>query len=88
MTQLQVQNYLINNAVDEMTRFYMDDHNAGIPEALDAIYNSETYNKLIDTENGLYIQSPAYIYELLNLEKSGHTPSSSNSTPGKTPNNL
>ena len=32
------------------------------------IYNSDTFQKLEDTETDLYVQSPAYIYELLNTE--------------------
>ena len=37
------------------------------PEAL-AIYNSKTYEKLINVDNGLFIQSPLYIYEYLKKE--------------------
>ena len=36
------------------------------------IYNSETYAKLSQTENGLYSQSPAYVYELLEKEYLPH----------------
>jgi len=28
------------------------------------IYNSDTYQKLTQTENGLYAESPSYVYEL------------------------
>ena len=37
-------------------------------DAIDIIYNSDTFQKLEDTETDLYVQSPAYIYELLNTE--------------------
>ena len=39
-----------------------------ILDAFDTIYNSRIYKKLIDTETGLYIQSPLYIYEYLKEE--------------------
>jgi len=32
------------------------------------IYNSEVYIKLMDKETGLYIESSAYVYELLKEE--------------------
>ena len=36
--------------------------------ALDIVYNSEVYEKLVDLETGLYYQSPAYCYEYLKHE--------------------
>lgn len=68
MTHTQIKDYLVNYAVDEMTRFFIEDYHVGIQEALDTIYNSDTYRKLTDEQTGLYIQSPAYVYELLNAE--------------------
>ena len=37
-------------------------------EAMDILYNSETYAKLKDPKKGLYFQSPVYIYGYLNQE--------------------
>ena len=37
-------------------------------EAMDILYNSETYAKLKDPKTGLYFQSPAYIYGYLDKE--------------------
>lgn len=42
--------------------------NTDFLEILKFIYNSETYAKLSQTENGLYSQSSAYVYELLEKE--------------------
>lgn len=40
--------------------------------AFSVVYNSEFYNKLLDTETGLYLEGSAYNYELLKNElKSG-----------------
>ncbi len=68
MTHIQIKNYLINKAVDEMVGYFIEDHHVGISEALDTVYNSETYSKLTDEQTGLYSQSPAYVYELLDEE--------------------
>jgi hypothetical protein len=37
-------------------------------DALDMVYNSATYEKLINRAAALYRESPAYIYELLKQE--------------------
>ena len=39
-----------------------------IPEALDILYNSETYLKLSDPNTGLYFQSTLYVYSYLQQE--------------------
>lgn len=37
-------------------------------EALDTLYNSETYEKLSDARSGLYFQAPGYVYDFLDKE--------------------
>lgn len=39
-----------------------------ITDALDKLYNSETYAKLNDPKTGLYFQSTQYVYSFLNNE--------------------
>lgn len=68
MTSQQLQDFLIAYAIDRMTEFLIEDYGLSIVESLDFIYNSETYQKLVETKNGLYEQSPSYIYELLEKE--------------------
>lgn len=63
-----MQDYLVAQIVDEMTVFLMLDNGLDIAEALDIIYNSETYAKLQDVETGIYTQSPSYVYEFLSKE--------------------
>lgn len=46
----------------------VEDYQISIPEALDILYNSETYEKLQDTRTGLYFQSPVYVYDFLQNE--------------------
>ena len=43
----------------------VEDYQISIPEALDILYNSETYEKLQDPRTGLYFQSPVYVYDFL-----------------------
>lgn len=68
MTKEQINKYLVDRAVDEMTRFLIQDYKLGIDQAIDFIYNSDTYQKLTNPQTGLYVQSPAYIYQLLKNE--------------------
>ena len=65
MNSQQLQNFLIAYAIDRMTEFLIEDYNLSITESLNFIYNSDTYQKLVNTRTGLYEQSPSYIYELL-----------------------
>jgi hypothetical protein len=46
----------------------VEDYQISIPEALDILYNSETYEKLQDPRTGLYFQSPVYVYDFLQQE--------------------
>ena len=39
-----------------------------VPQALRVVYNSETYEKLINPKTGLYFQSPLYVYDFLKNE--------------------
>lgn len=68
MTKENINKYLVNKAVDKMTEYLIQDYKIGIDQAIDFIYNSDTYQKLEDSRTGLYIQSPAYIYQLLDKE--------------------
>ncbi len=45
-----------------------EDMGMTLQEALDCLYNSETYAKLKDPRTGLYFQSSAYVYGFLRSE--------------------
>lgn len=60
--------FIINCDVEKIVSFLQEDYGMTILDAFDTIYNSRIYKKLIDTETGLYIQSPLYIYEYLKEE--------------------
>jgi len=40
-----------------------------VQEAMKAFYNSEVFDRLCDTETGLYRESGGYVYELYKTEK-------------------
>ncbi len=46
----------------------MENEGVTMSKALDTVFESETFNKLQDPETGLYFQSPAYLYDLLQKE--------------------
>ena len=69
MTKEQQQEFLIAYTVDRMTEYIVEERQLPIASALHFVYGSDTYQKLIHTENGLYEQSPSYVYELLVNEK-------------------
>ena len=37
-------------------------------DAMDVLYNSDTFSRLEDDNTGLYYQSPGYVYSYLNQE--------------------
>jgi len=62
------QKLLIELIIDDVARYLIEDNGISIIEALDTVYNSQFYDKLMDLETGLYYQSPAYCYEFLKHE--------------------
>lgn len=67
-TTKKQQQFIINCDVEEIVSFLQEDYGMSTIEAFDTIYNSKTYEKLINVNNGLFIQSPLYIYEYLKEE--------------------
>lgn len=61
-TQLE---FIINCDVEAIVKYLQEDYGYSIIDAFDKVYNSEIYQKLINTKTGLYIQSPGYIYSYL-----------------------
>ena len=51
-----------------MTACCIQDNGVDLPTALKMVYGSKLYELLLDTEGGLYAQSPWYVYELLKEE--------------------
>jgi hypothetical protein len=60
--------FLIDNLTKNLVLMVMEDFNYSITEAMEAVYNSLLYEKILDLETGLYYQSAGYNYELLRNE--------------------
>ncbi len=62
----QIATYLTNYVISELVKYVMEDTNCTIEQAMARVYNSPIMNILQDEEGELYVQSPAYLYELMN----------------------
>ena len=60
--------FLVEYITTRVVEWIMRDQALGLEEALLLFHNSETFDKLCDKRTDLYIESPAYIYELLTEE--------------------
>ncbi|WP_296259754.1 hypothetical protein [uncultured Phocaeicola sp.] len=60
--------FLINSLVEQLTLMVIEEYNLSIPQALELVYNSQLYEKIMDTDSGLYYQSAKYNYEMLRHE--------------------
>ena len=65
-THHQRATYLTDYALSELVRYVMEDTGCNLEQAMTKVYNSSLMTALQDEENELYIQSPAYLYELMN----------------------
>lgn len=61
----QIATYLTDYAISELIRYVMEDTGCGVEQAMEKVYNSSLMPALQDEENELYIQSPAYLYEMM-----------------------
>ena len=61
----QIATYLTDYAISELVKYVMEDTGCDIEQAMDRVYNSQIMSALQDEENELYVQSPAYLYELM-----------------------
>lgn len=60
--------YQIECTTRDLADRLVGDFSMTVPEALRVVYNSETYEKLINPKTGLYFQSPLYVYDFLKNE--------------------
>lgn len=51
-----------------LVQMLMEQMNYSMDEALDTLYNSDTFSRLQDSRTGLYYQSPGYVYSFLDNE--------------------
>ena len=64
----QIASYLTDYILSELVKYVMEDTGCSIEEAMTKVYNSTLMGALQDEEGELYVQSPAYIYELMNQQ--------------------
>ncbi|MBD5295886.1 MAG: hypothetical protein HDS25_06155 [Bacteroides sp.] len=67
MTQNDIK-YMIETISADIAEFLTNEFGMSISEALDTLYNSETYAKLIQPDTGLYFQSSRYVFSFLQEE--------------------
>jgi len=65
LTHHQIAVYLTDYALSELVKYVMEDTACSIEQALEHVYNSPLMEALQDEEAELYVQSPAYLYELM-----------------------
>ncbi len=57
--------YLVEGITKDIAIYIMQsDESVDLPTALNMFHNSETFEKLMIEESGLYIESSDYVYEL------------------------
>ena len=59
---------MIEELTKDMVRLLREEQGMSLDDALRCVYTSNTYNKLINLNTGLYSQSTAYVYALLITE--------------------
>ena len=60
--------FLLDTLTKNLTLMVIEDFRYTIPEAMSVVYNSQLYEKILDTETGLYYQSAGYNYQFLRRE--------------------
>jgi len=65
----QIATYLTDHVLSELVKYVMEDTGCSIEQAMEQVYNSPLMALLQDEEVELYVQSPAYLYELMKSGK-------------------
>ena len=61
-------NQLLEYSIQDIIDMISTDQSTEYDEAMNKFYNSEVFEKLIDKETGLYLESPEYVYDLFKDE--------------------
>ena len=67
VSQAEFQN-MKEEIVKDLIARLMDERGLSMQEAFDTVYNSRLFEKLSDTQTGLYFQSSGYVYSYLQEE--------------------
>lgn len=60
--------FLVEYITSKVVEWLIKDHNLSLEEALVLFHNSETFEKLCERSTDMYIESPAYVYEIFQEE--------------------
>lgn len=60
--------YLLDTLTKNLVMKVMEETGCSITEAMNTVYNSELYERVLDLDTGLYYQSAGYNYNLLHNE--------------------
>ncbi len=60
--------FLIDTLTKNLVIRVIKDFGLSVKEGLDAVYNSQLYDRILDLDTGLYYQSAGYNYQLLHKE--------------------
>lgn len=65
---MDVKKALVEGVIQDLVKFLCEETNMPIEDAMDIVYNSVVFEKLSQTDTGLYRESSSYSYELLKDE--------------------
>lgn len=66
--------FMVETLTRDLIARLMEERSLTMREAMDIVYNSKTYSALNNLDTGLYFQSPAYVYDVLEGEIGGKNP--------------
>lgn len=61
--------FLVEYITARVVEWLIRDRNSSIEEALLLFYNSETFDLLCERKTDMYVESPAYVYEIFKEEQ-------------------
>ena len=64
--------FLVEANIQDVLKYMIEDLKLSIVDAMRQFYASAVFEKLQDFETGLYLESPAYIYEMYKGELEEH----------------
>ena len=59
---------LVELTTADLVNMLINEHNYTLEQAMDLVYNSDTYKALNTPECNFFFQSPGYVYDFLNNE--------------------
>ncbi len=65
------QQEMVEYTIQEVIGYLMDDEQMPMDEAMNKFYTSKTFEKLQDTDTGLYLEGSVYLYDMLRMEQNG-----------------